>query len=85
MERSLTPLALHPQVRVVLLIQRHLLLPLNIDLLLFSLAFITKNVCVLGEDIFTAKASFLNDCKLAKTGGRGHLRYENVPRMLSYE
>ena len=85
MEGSLASLALHPQVGIVLLIDTHFLLSLDVDLLLFRLATLAKNFSIVCKNVFTSQASFLNHCKLAECAGSGHLGHKNVASMLTLE
>lgn len=49
MEGALAPLALHPQIRVILLINAHLLLALDVYHFLLRLASIAQHLFVVGE------------------------------------
>lgn len=66
MEGALATLALHPEVCVVLLINRHLLLPLNVDMLLFGLAAVTKHISLLSQHVLASKAGLLHDSKFTQ-------------------
>jgi hypothetical protein len=74
MQRTLASLALHPEVTVILLVESHLLLPLNIDLLRLWNAGSAQHIILVLEDVLAAKTSLTHHCKLTQTSSLRHLR-----------
>ncbi len=67
MQRALTPLALDPQIRIVLLVDAHFLFAFDVDLLFLQLALVTDNFILMREDVLTPKAGLLNHSELAQS------------------